>query len=120
MAKGVERDESLNALGGSGWDLSSIPPAPPGADPLWEGRPRPGRSPTSVATGAWPPVAFASVMPQGAADEAIEVFDLVMGDDVIGSALPAPALSPPRPVAEPRARATRHGSARSTSPRPHS
>ncbi|MFE4654980.1 DUF4158 domain-containing protein [Streptomyces sp. NPDC056707] len=83
VGKALERYESLRAFGGHAWDLDAIPP---GGSRPWCGSPKPPAprpSLTCEETGAWPPW---SRSPQLAADEAIEVFDLVMGDIIRSSA----------------------------------
>ncbi|OIJ99290.1 hypothetical protein BIV25_09690 [Streptomyces sp. MUSC 14] len=87
VGKALERYESLNALGGSGWDLSSIPPGRLQALVRFAKAAR-AQAVADLAGNRRLAtlVAFASVMPQVAADEAIEVFDLVMGDVIRSSA----------------------------------
>ncbi|MFD8222074.1 hypothetical protein ACFV2U_52735 [Streptomyces sp. NPDC059697] len=92
MGKALQRYEALKAFGGATWDLSAIPP---GRLQALVRLARAARAQTvsdlagdrRLAT----LVAFAAVMPQIAAGEAIEVFDLVMGDLIRSSA----ALSVP-------------------------
>jgi TnpA family transposase len=81
VGKALERYESLNAFGGTAWDLSAIPPG------RLQALVRFARAARAQAVSDLAGnrrlatlVAFAAVMPQIAADEAIEVFDLVMGD----------------------------------------
>ncbi|MFH8365791.1 DUF4158 domain-containing protein [Streptomyces sp. NPDC018031] len=81
VGKALERYEALNAFGGTVWDLSAIPPG------RLQALVRFARAARAQAVSDLAGdrrlatlVAFAVVMPQIAADEAIEVFDLVMGD----------------------------------------
>lgn len=81
VGKALERYEALNAFGGTAWDLSAIPPG------RLQALVRFARAARAQAVSDLAGdrrlatlVAFAAVMPQIAADEAIEVFDLVMGD----------------------------------------
>ncbi|MYR83949.1 hypothetical protein GTY41_03070 [Streptomyces sp. SID685] len=79
VGKALERYESLNALGGSSWDLSSIPPGRLQALVRFA---KAARAQAVADLGGNRRldtlVAFTSVMPQVAADEAIEVFDLAI------------------------------------------
>ncbi len=81
VGKALERYEALNAFGGAAWNLSAIPPG------RLQALVRFARAARAQAVSDLAGdrrlatlVAFAAVMPQVAADEAIEVFDLVMGD----------------------------------------
>jgi len=81
VGKALERYEALNTFGGTAWDLSAIPPG------RLQALVRFARAARAQAVSDLAGnrrlatlVAFAAVMPQVAADEAIEVFDLVMGD----------------------------------------
>ncbi|MFF2254213.1 hypothetical protein [Streptomyces sp. NPDC058142] len=76
MGKALERYESLRAFGGHAWDLDAIPPGRLQALVRFAKAARAQtvsdlRGDRRLAT----LVAFAAVMPQLAADEAIEVFD---------------------------------------------
>lgn len=81
VSKALERYEALNTLGGTAWDLSAIPRGRLQALVRFA---RAARAQAVSDLGGdrrlATLVAFAAVMPQIAADEAIEVFDLVMGD----------------------------------------
>ncbi|MFE7243731.1 hypothetical protein [Streptomyces sp. NPDC057580] len=87
VGKALERYESLRAFGGHAWNLDAIPPGrlqalvrfAKAARSQAVSDLRGDRRPATL-------VAFAAVMPELVADEAIEVFDLVMGDIIRSSA----------------------------------
>ncbi|MFJ2818480.1 Tn3 family transposase [Streptomyces sp. NPDC087294] len=81
VLKALERYDSLRKFGGPTWDLSAIPPGRVQALVRFAKAAR--AQAVSELAGhrrLATLVAFAAAMPQVAADEAIEVFDLVMGD----------------------------------------
>ncbi|WP_007517809.1 Tn3 family transposase [Pseudofrankia saprophytica] len=87
VVKALERYDALKTFGGPTWDLSAIPPGRIQALVRFA---RAARAQAVAELGGHRRlatlVAFAAVMPQVAADEAIEVFDLVMGDVIRDSA----------------------------------
>ncbi|MGN9794957.1 Tn3 family transposase [Streptomyces sp. OZ13] len=87
VGKALERYESLRAFGGHAWNLDAIPPGRLQALVRFAKAAR-AQAVSDLAGDRRLAtlVAFAAVMPQLAADEAIEVFDLVMGDIIRSSA----------------------------------
>ncbi|MFE7171328.1 DUF4158 domain-containing protein [Streptomyces sp. NPDC057616] len=87
VGKALERYESLHAFGGSAWNLDAIPPGRLHALVRFAEAAR-AQAVSDLAGDRRLAtlVAFAAVKPQLAADEAIEVFDLVMGDIIRSSA----------------------------------
>ncbi|MFC9407381.1 DUF4158 domain-containing protein [[Kitasatospora] papulosa] len=87
VGKALERYESLRGFGGSAWNLDAIPPGRLQALVRFAKAAR-AQAVSDLAGDRRLAtlVAFAAVMPQIAADEAIEVFDLVMGDIIRSSA----------------------------------
>ncbi|OPC77681.1 hypothetical protein B4N89_35850 [Embleya scabrispora] len=87
VVKALERYDTLRTFGGPTWDLTAIPPGRVQALVRFA---RAARAQAVSDLGGHRRlatlVAFAAVMPQVAADEAIEVFDLVMGDVIRSSA----------------------------------
>ncbi|MGW0884698.1 Tn3 family transposase [Streptomyces sp. NPDC002671] len=87
VLKALERYDALKTFGGPGWDLTAVPPGRIQALVRFA---KAARAQAVAELGGHRRlatlVAFAAVMPQVAADEAIEVFDLVMGDLIRSSA----------------------------------
>lgn len=78
VVKALDRYAEIDGLGAAGWDLSSVPAGRIAALARFASaaRARAVADPRRLAT----LVAFAATMRPVAADEAIEVFDLVVGD----------------------------------------